>query len=174
MRLDQRPTKAAVAVALLLITYAAATEAAAATKGENRQTFGLLYNVVLAATKLQSKNKPSAAAKDAALRTQHIALILSEPSAIAKMADKTTTSGSAAAGDSEIPDKCKGSSKAQCQEAANYLKNLAPEEKQKLKLAAQPASPLHMQINKTVKLMKTLADQAKDYLEKADAAAAIE
>nr|APD74693.1 variant surface glycoprotein 1125.4162 [Trypanosoma brucei] len=173
MRLDQRPTKAVVALALLLITYAPATEAAAATKGENRQAFGLLCNVVLAATKLQGKHKPSAAAKDAAVKAQHIALILSEPSAIAKMAAKTTTSGNQAAGDSEIPEKCQGSIKEQCQQAANYLKNLSPEEKKKLELAASPTSPLHNQINKTVKIMKTLADQAKDYLEEAEAYAGV-
>nr|ARB50547.1 variant surface glycoprotein [Trypanosoma brucei] len=173
MRLDQRPTKAALALALLIITGAHRTEAAAATKGENRQPFGVLCSVILAHKNLQDKHKPSAAAKDAAVKAQHIALILREHSAIAKMADKTGAASGEPAETTNLPDKCKGSSKTQCQAAAKYLKGLEPADKHNLKLAASTTSPLYARINKTVEAMKAITTSTADYFGESDSAAKI-
>nr|AGQ49870.1 variant surface glycoprotein [Trypanosoma brucei] len=149
---------------MLLITLAATAALLTArpvssvgpSAGQNRQTFGFLCGLVLAAELDNQKIEPSNAAMAAATNAAHISTILAQPDAIAKLQAVINKTPSGPSGDDQLPDSCKGDKAEACRQAARYLASLPDAERQKVIHAATDGRGFKQKINDTVNAIKKL------------------
>ncbi|SCU68284.1 Trypanosomal VSG domain containing protein, putative [Trypanosoma equiperdum] len=149
---------------MLLITLAATAtlliarpvSSAGPNAGQNRQTFGFLCSLVLAAELDNQKLEPSNAAVEAITTSGHISTILAQPDDVAKLQAVIGKAPTAANGSDQLPDSCKAEKAVPCKQAASWLASLPADERQKVIRASKDDRGFKQKINATVNAIKKL------------------
>nr|APD73405.1 variant surface glycoprotein 1125.1151 [Trypanosoma brucei] len=124
--------------------------------GKNRQTFGFLCGLVLAAELDNQKIESSNAEMEAITTSGHISTILAQTDDIAKLQAVIGKAPSGASGDDQLPDSCKAEKAVPCKQAASWLASLPEDERQKVTRAASDTRGFKQKINDTVNAIKKL------------------
>nr|AGH60732.1 variant surface glycoprotein 1823 [Trypanosoma brucei] len=139
-------------------------------KGINRREFGLLCRAVVSSDNVKDLPQTGQGAKEAAKIAGHINLILGHYPAIQQLADTAKEERQTKPAEGELDQKCRGSARLQCIDAAAYLETLPEETQTALRRLASDKGSLRRNVNKTVEKLlaaaKKLAGDGGDTADK--------
>nr|AGH60081.1 variant surface glycoprotein 1142 [Trypanosoma brucei] len=143
--------------ALALITAVATTHAAGPTSQVNGADFAVLCTVVNAAENVKESSETDPMINQIGTTAATIKVLLSNYERLSKEASKPPTKQKAPQEASSTAETCHEGTAEVCTKAVNELRQMEPETKKALKLAAKNTGSMRKQINKTIEKIIQLA-----------------